>query len=165
MAKAKSTTKKVSKKTASSAQEKAQAIVEKLLQMLGLDAGVQLSVDENGIAVVLETQDTGIVIGYHGEVLESLQLIFALSIAKELGEFQRVTLEVGDYRKNRSEYLENLARDTKEKVLSENREIALSDLKSWERRIVHMALANDDQVVSESIGEGKNRVLLIKPKQ
>lgn len=104
------------------------------------------------------------VIGYHGETLESLQLIIALILAKERGEFKRVSLEIGDYKKNRSEWLERLALDAKERALAENREVYLSDLKSWERRVIHLLLQDDKEVISESSGEGRDRVLVIKPK-
>ena len=73
-------------------------------------------------------------------------------------------LEVGDYKKNRTEWLERLALDAKERAISENKEVYLSDLKSWERRVVHLLLQDDKEVISESSGEGKDRVLVIKPK-
>ena len=53
---------------------------------------------------------------------------------------------------------------TKEQVLSEQKEHVLPSLKSWERRVVHLILQNDEEVVSESIGEGKERVLVVKPR-
>ncbi|OGH47808.1 MAG: hypothetical protein A3A51_03825 [Candidatus Levybacteria bacterium RIFCSPLOWO2_01_FULL_39_10] len=93
-----------------------------------------------------------------------MQLVLSLIIAKYLGEFKRVTLEVSDYKKNRAEYLESLARETKEKVLSENKEIYLPNLKPWERRIVHLYFKDDRQVMSESTGEGKERTLMVRPK-
>lgn len=120
--------------------------------------------EAGAIDVILDTPDSGLVIGYHGEVLESLQLISSLVVSKQIGQFVRVSIEVGDYKKNRSEYLERLAQQTKEKVLAEQQEYSLPQLKSWERRIVHMLLQNDDAVVSESVGEGKDRVLVIKPR-
>ena len=55
-----------------------------------------------------------------------------------------------------------MAAQTKARVLAEEREISLPSLKSWERRIVHMALQDDPEVVSESVGEGRDRTLVIK---
>lgn len=101
-------------------------------------------------------------IGYHGETLEALQLLLALAIARKNGKFTRVSIEIGEYKKNRSEYLERLAVQTKERVLGEGRDIVLSELKSWERRVVHMILQDDPEVFSESMGEGRNRVLVVK---
>jgi spoIIIJ-associated protein len=85
-------------------------------------------------------------------------------LARRLGEFKRVSIEVGEYKKKREEWLQNLAAETKDKVLAENKEVYLADLKSWERRVVHMILQDDQEVISESIGEGKDRVLVVKPK-
>ena len=139
-------------------------VIKNLFASLGVDASFTILEDEEAIGVTLETEDTGIIIGYHGETLEALQLVLSLLLAKKRGEFKRVSLEVGDYKKNRSEWLERLALDAKERAISENKEIYLSDLKSWERRVVHLLLQDDKEVVSESTGEGKDRVLVIKPK-
>ena len=138
--------------------------IKKFLEMLGITAGVLVEETEETISVSLETEDTGMIIGYHGETLEALQLILALILAKEAGEFKRVSLEVGDYKKNRTEYLENMALSFKERALSEQKEVFISDLKSWERRIIHLFLQDDKEVISESSGEGKDRVLVIKPR-
>jgi spoIIIJ-associated protein len=141
-----------------------EALIEKLFSLLEIEGTFSLEEQEDILEVLMETKDTGIVIGYHGEVLESLQLILSLTIAKKLGRFVRVSIEVDGYKKNRTEYLHNLALQVKEKVISENKEQVLSSLKSWERRIIHLYLQNDEQVTSESEGEGKDRVLVIKPR-
>lgn len=139
-------------------------VIEMLFSEVEIDGTFEL-VDNDGIVeVMLDTKDTGIVIGYHGEILESLQLIASLMVAKKIGKFVRLSIEVGDYKKNRSDYLERLAQQTKERVISEGREQELSNLKSWERRIVHMVLQEDDEVTSESIGEGRDRRLVVKLK-
>ncbi len=141
-----------------------QDTTEELLKLLEIQGDFEVKEKEEAIEINLNTEDSGIVIGYHGDTLESLQLILSLCLARKLGEFKRVSIEVGEYKKKREEWLKNLAAETKEKVLSENKEVFLSDLKSWERRIVHLLLQNDQEVVSESIGEGKDRVLVVKPK-
>jgi len=146
-------------------QKTIEEIVEKVFSLLEIDG--TFTIAENGeiLDVMMETKDTGIVIGYHGEILESLQLILSLAIAKKLGRFIRISIEVDDYKKNRMEYLHSLAEQVKEKAISENKEQVLLSLKSWERRVIHLYLQDDDQVTSESSGEGKERVLLIKPKE
>jgi spoIIIJ-associated protein len=144
--------------------KKLEKIIKDFFKSLDLDTTFELTEDKESISLVLETQESGIVIGYHGETLESLQLILALIIAKQAGEFKRVSIEVGDYKKNRNEWLEKVALDAKEKALETGKEVYLSDLKSWERRVVHLLLQDDKEVVSESSGEGKDRVLIIKQK-
>lgn len=140
-------------------------LIEKFFASLEIEGTFALEEGADTLEVMMETKDTGIVIGYHGEVLESLQLLLSLAIAKKLGRFIRVSIEVDGYKKNRTDYLHNLAVQVKEKALSENREQVLSSLKSWERRIIHLFLQNDEQVTSESQGEGKERVLVIKPRE
>ena len=144
--------------------QQAREVVEHLFTLLGV-SGQSDVVDKDGILdVSLDTDDTGMVIGYHGEVLEALQLVLSLMVSKRVDRYVRVSLEVGDYKKNRTEYLEQLAQQVKERAIEEHREQVLSSLKSWERRVVHMALQNDDEVTSESMGEGKERVLIVRPK-
>lgn len=138
--------------------------IEEILKILEVEATFDILENEEGYEIMLATEDSGIVIGHHGDTLEALQTIISLCLSKKLGEFKRISIEVGDYKKNREEWLKTLAQETKEKVLSENKEIFLPDLKSWERRIVHLILQDDKEVISESIGEGKDRVLVIKPK-
>jgi spoIIIJ-associated protein len=60
--------------------------------------------------------------------------------------------------------LKTLAEQTRERVLNEQREVYLPNLKSWERREVHMYLTEDADVISESVGEGRERTLVVKPK-
>jgi spoIIIJ-associated protein len=138
--------------------------IKKFFDALGIEAKMDISEEEGIISIVLETDDTGIIIGYHGETLEALQIVLSLILAKESGEFKRVSLEVGDYKKNREEWLQKLALDAKEKALFGKKEVYLTELKAWERRVVHMVLQDDEEVSTESSGEGKERVLIIRPK-
>ncbi len=142
----------------------AEKTIKKFFDLLDLDTKFEITEDEEAISLSLDTEDSGIVIGYHGETLEALQLVLSLILAKESGSFKRVSIEVGEYKKNREEWLEKIALDAKERALSERREVYLSDLKSWERRVIHLLLQDDKEVVSESSGEGKERVLVVKPR-
>ncbi len=143
-----------------------ETVTAKLLELLDVEGKFDILENKEGesVDIVLDTKDTGIVIGYHGETMEGLQLVISLCVARKLGRFVRISLEVGDYKKNRTEWLKSLAKETKERVLSENKEIFIPELKSWERRVVHLLLENDDKVMSESQGEGRDRVLVVKPK-
>ena len=157
-------------------------ITEKLLKLVDVDGdfeilettrlpspegkanGGQEDKDGESVDIALNTKDTGVVIGYHGDTLEGLQLVLSLCIARKLGRFVRISIDVGDYKKNRTDWLKTLALETKERVLSEGREMAIPELKSWERRIVHLLLEGDREVISQSQGEGRDRVLVVKPK-
>lgn len=138
--------------------------VKDLFEKIGIEDSFSVTEGEESIDIAIDSSDPGMIIGHHGDTLDSLQLITSLLIAKETGEFKRVHLEVGDYKRNRSDYLKNLAEQTKQKVLTEGREIFLPSLKPWERREVHMYLSEDREVTSESVGEGKERTLVVKPR-
>ncbi len=137
---------------------------EELLKLLGIEGGIEINFGDEAVDIVLDTPDSGVVIGRHGDILESLQLVLSIVISKKLNRFLRISLEVGDYKKNREEWLKNTALDAKNKVMSQGREITLPELKAWERRIVHLTLKDDEEVISESVGEGRDRVLIIRPK-
>jgi spoIIIJ-associated protein len=143
-------------------------ITEKLLKLLDVEGDFEIieSKDDESesVEIILNTKDTGVVIGYHGDTLEGLQLVLSLCVARNLGRFVRISIDVGDYKKNRSEWLKTLAIETKERVLTEGREMAVPELKSWERRIVHLILEKDNEVMSESRGEGRDRVLVVSPR-
>lgn len=144
--------------------EQIQKTAEELLGLLGIEGEVSVQKEEDVINILLDTQDSGMVIGHHGDILESLQLILSLAISKKLGEFVRVSLEVGDYKKNRTGWVESMAAQAKERALAEGQEVPLPNLKAWERRIVHLMFQDDTEVMSESVGEGKERTLVIKPR-
>lgn len=136
----------------------------RLLDLLGVDGEVDYTINKETVDIVLDTKDSGVVIGYHGETLEALQLIISLCISKKIDSFVRVSVEVGDYKKNRTSWLETLAIQAKERALQEGTEVPLTNLKSWERRVVHLILQDDPDVSSESVGQGRDRTLIIKPR-
>ncbi len=144
--------------------KKAEEVIEKLFSELEIEGTFELSQADDTLEILMDTKDSGMVIGYHGEVLESLQLVSSLMVAKAIGKFIRVSIEVDGYKKSRTEYLERLAHEAKERAITENNEQIISSLKSWERRIVHLLLQDDKEVTSESAGSGRDRVLIIKPR-
>ena len=146
-------------------QKEVEKIVEKLFSFLEIEGTFEIAQGDGVLDLLMDTKDSGMVIGYHGEILESLQLITSLLIAKKLGRFIRVSIEVDGYKKTRTEYLQKLAQDARERAIAEQAEQVITDLKSWERRIVHLILQEDKEVTSESQGEGRERVLVIRPKQ
>lgn len=138
--------------------------IEGFIKKVGIAAEVEINATDEALDVNFDTEEGGIIIGYHGETLEGLQLLLSLAVSKKIGRFTRVSVDVGDYRKQRTEYLTSLVSQLKESVLQEKRERVVTSLKSWERRVVHMLLKDDAEVVTESEGSGRDRVLVIKPR-
>ena len=142
----------------------AKDVIEEFFKKLDVVASAEITASDDSIDVELTTDESGIIIGYHGETLESLQLLLSLGVSKKIGRFIRVLVDVGGYRQQRTEYLTQLANQMKEAVMSENQERIISSLKSWERRVVHMLLKDDPDVITESQGTGRDRVLVVRPR-
>ncbi|MDP2874186.1 MAG: R3H domain-containing nucleic acid-binding protein [bacterium] len=148
--------------------EKTEAIkqqAEELLKVLDLNyasVGVR-EAEEKAFRVEIEGENLGILIGFHGENLASFQIVLGLLLAKKLGEWVRVVVDVGGYRTEREEHLRELATRTAERARFLDSPITLSPMPAHERRMVHMAVAEIPGVASESVGEGWERRVVIKP--
>lgn len=131
-----------------------------------LNSKVNLAVEEqeDSFIVKVDTQDTGILIGYHGESLSSLQLVLSLIVYKKIGKWCRISLRVGDYIEKREEVLKSMAQRAVEKVLATNTPVVLPFLRADERRVIHLFLEGNPNIVSASEGEGESRRLVIHPK-
>lgn len=147
-------------------QQQADDLVSELLSRLGFDeVKIQVEVDkEKGIAVDLETPEGGILIGYHGEILGALQLILSLIFYRQSGQWQKVSLDVGGYWQRRQEQLEQMTQETASRVKESGKSEEMPFLSSRERRIIHEILAESQEATTESIGEGRERRLVISPK-
>lgn len=146
--------------------EDVEKLAKELIKHLGLQVKTEISEDKEGVVhIQLETEDPGILIGYHGETLASIQLILAMMVYRKRNEWTRILVNVGDYRERRKESLERMALSAAQKVKFSGEEYALPSMTSAERRIIHLALADDSQVTTESEGEGRNRRVVIKPKK
>lgn len=140
-------------------------LTEELLGKLEVSGTVSVTTDESGAyRVHIETEETGLLIGYHGKTLESFQIILSIIVSKKLGSWVKVYVNVGDYREKREEALMHMAQRAAERALSLGRPVEIIHLSPAERRIIHLTLAGDERIATESVGEGDDRVLLVKPK-
>src|SRR5687768_10467724 len=147
------------------AKEQVAQVTEDLLKRLGIEGAVSVDIDETeAYRVHIETEETGLLIGFHGRTLESLQIILGLLVSKALGSWVRVYVNVGDYREKREEALMLMAQQAAERALTQARPIELAHLSASERRVIHLTLSGDERVETESVGEGSRRTLLVKPK-
>ncbi|MCL5675989.1 MAG: KH domain-containing protein [Patescibacteria group bacterium] len=135
-----------------------------LIELLGIEGSVSVVQEEGVFRIHIDTTETGILIGYHGETLYSLQLILGLICYGKTGEWHRLVLNVGDYKQKREDYLKQLAYSKAEYVRNTGRYQTITGLSPFERRIVHLAVSSFPDLISESEGEGKNRTLTIRLK-
>lgn len=135
-----------------------------LLEQTGISAQVQVAQEDDNYKIQIDTDENALLIGKHGNTLASLELVLSLIIAQKTGEFRRILLEVGGYRQAREDYLKDLADRLKEEVLATGAERVIRDLKPWERRVIHMTLSENTDLITESEGEERDRVLVIRKK-
>jgi len=142
------------------------ACAEELLTDLGVDFSVTVGdlEGEEGVSVNIESPQANLLIGYHAEALNALQYFVGLMAEKKIGEWTKVIINIGDYRQRREEQLRELAMSLAQKAVFSGEPQIANNLTPSERRIVHIALADHSDVVTESVGEGRDRHLMIKPK-
>jgi len=123
--------------------------------------------DEGSLSVVLIGEDLGLLIGYHGETLESLQLLLSLIINKQFGEEEwlAVSLDVGGWRAERQETLKKLAEEATARVKETGRPVHLSPMSSSQRRFVHLYLQNFPELESHSEDDGSARHIVVASKE
>jgi spoIIIJ-associated protein len=142
------------------------ALVRSVIDGMGLDATVTLteSDDENKL-IRVEGESAGVLIGHHGDTLDSLQYLANLAankkVAGEKRDFCRVTVDVENYRAKREETLRALARRKAEQVLRYKKSVMLEPMNPYERRIIHSEVQQIEGVSTNSIGSENNRKVVI----
>lgn len=140
-------------------------VLENVLGLLALEGSFEVVENPEEVVVSIEASDPGRLIGYRGETLDCLQLIvnqIANRNAKP-DQFKRVVVDVSDWRKNKEGDLERRAKDWAQEVLETKSPLELEPMPAWQRRIVHLAIEQVEGVESESVSEGRDRHLIIKP--
>lgn len=141
-------------------------ISNQLFQHLNVPANCEVTYDEetNYYTINLETEATGLIIGYRGETLSAIQQILSHLVRKETGDWQKLIVNVAGYREQREQTLVQLAQNAAKRVIFSGEPYTFNNLTPPERRVVHMTLQNNDLVYTESTGDGKHRQLTIRKK-
>jgi spoIIIJ-associated protein len=134
--------------------------LEDLLAKLGAEAKVTVA-SEDPPQLNIETDRAGSLIGARGEGIRSLQHLLRVFMVRD-GQELPVVVDIDGYRVKREQQLVDMAKRKAETVRTSGRLAVLSPMSSYERRVVHLTLADEDGVVTESLGEGQNRRVMIK---
>ena len=155
---------KITKKTLTTVEK----IVKKLMSLLEIEVGVDVSHNKKDDAVYVKIDagdETGLLIGGKGETIFALQTVIGMSVKQKTGEWTRVVVDVANWREKQEDKLKRLTDSTVDRVVQTGESQPLYNLSAADRRIIHMYLADSGEVETESIGEGRDRYLLIKSKQ
>jgi len=116
------------------------------------------------VELEIKSDEPQILIGQQGQTLFEIQRLLKMILNKKVGEIFYFNLDINDYKKQKVEYLRDLAKDLADHVALTGVEKKLSPMSSYERRIVHAELSSRVDVITESHGEGLDRHIIIKLK-
>lgn len=119
---------------------------------------------EDILDINIKTVEAQALIGKQGLVLADIQLLLRKVIKKKTDKDFYLSLDIDNYKRNKEDYLRDVAQSVADEVSRTGREKELPFSSSFDRRIVHMELANRKDVITESVGEGEERKIIIKPK-
>ena len=144
--------------------KEASKIVETLVKLMGIKAEVsvaKVSTVEIPVALSIEGDDLGVLIGRRGQTLAALQYIVRIIAAERLRVWMPINIDVAGYKKRRYESLQSLAIRLADQVKTSRRPITLEPMPADERRIIHLTLVGHPEVATQSIGEGETRKVAI----
>lgn len=141
--------------------------VKELVEKIGIKCEVETSEklqdEQNTLTCNVKTDESSYLIGQYGVNLSALQHITRIIIRKKTEDRTNFILDVNSYRQEKNDSVVFLAKSAAEKAILEKRAVTLRPMSSYERRIVHMELSKNEQIKTESVGEGEDRRVAIKP--
>lgn len=136
-----------------------------VLKEMGLEVSFETRVRDGQLQVKLYSDDNPILIGHAGKNLAALQTVTRSVVKNKFGKTPYVSLDVENYKDKQLMYLEKTARRIAREVSQTKIEVEMDNMNSYERLVVHNAVAEFDGVYTESVGEEPNRHVVIKPKK
>ena len=144
--------------------EEAKKFLAGVFKGMDLDVTMEKMVNEERILLNLRGKGLGILIGKHGQTLNALQYLTNLAAGRLYHHRYFVMLDVENYRSRREQTLTALAKRLAEKAKRTGESVELEPMEPGERRIIHLALQADPDIVTDSEGEGSGRHVVIRLK-
>jgi len=156
---------RVTRKTDSKGiEEIADEVARHIMECLDISYRLFSETQDDATYINIETAGVdGLLIGRKGDTLNSLQHLIGRIVSRKMGGYQRLTLDVGGYLKNRQEILRQKAVKAAERARKSNREVQMEPMKASERRIVHVALTDEEGIMTYTTGNGDMRKVCIAP--
>lgn len=160
----KSATFKVKALTIKEVSEYLKSYLNELLDNMNIEANYEVKVREGRISIKMFSSKNSILIGKNGQTLKALTNILKQVVYKDLEVYPYILLDVEDYKEKQEKRLERLAKSIAREVRTTGAEIAMDNMNSYERRIVHNVLAKYEDLDTSSEGEEPNRHIVVKLK-
>jgi spoIIIJ-associated protein len=145
--------------------EKIKEVAQGFFEKMGLGITLEIkSLEGETLPIDLKMADPQILIGERGQTLAETQHLLKAVLRKSIATTAPfyVDLDINDYKKKKTEYLKEMACSFADEVVLTRKEKELSPMPAYERRIIHLALAGREDVLTESVGEGPERRIIIK---
>jgi len=139
--------------------------VQSVVSAMGVVLTVTIEESPEGTRINLEGEDGGVLIRRGGEGLQALQHVVATAFRRQLGDETRVVVDCNGFRRDKDAEIKQMARFMAEKARSSGIAQEMGPLNPYERRIVHIAIAEDPTVSSESIGDAFMKTVIISARQ
>ena len=142
----------------------AKKYLEDLLSFFGLNTDVYATTEDNEVIElnIPSTHLNGFLIGQHGETMRSLQFIVSSALKNQNYAVSRVNVDVAEYKKQRSDRLAETAEEWIRKVIESGEPYEVKPMNAADRRTIHKVAA-DAGLVSDSVGEGRDRHIVLRP--
>jgi spoIIIJ-associated protein len=139
--------------------------LDEIIKLMGFKAYIEAEQKEGSVLLEIKGDGSGLIIGKHGQTLDALQYIINKISSHRYKELrEKVVLDTENYRGRRVAALENMALRMGEKVKKSRKAVTIGPLNPQDRRVIHMALSGDEDVRTESKGDGFYKKLVIAPK-
>ena len=137
--------------------------IEEFFKKMSFEVEIALSFQEETLRIDLRSEDPRVLIGEKGKILVDLQRILKAILNRKFERTFFIDLDINDYKKKKIRYLKELAREAADDVILTKKEKVLPPMSAYERRIIHLELADRRNVTTQSIGEEPERRVVIRP--
>lgn len=139
----------------------AEQLLNSIFDGAGFEVKASASETELGCVLSIEGSDSGLLLSQGGELLDALQQILNQAYGRNLPKGQRLVCDANNYRAARESELQAMAEHAARQVRATSSAFVFGPMEANERRIIHLSLANEEDLVTESIGEGNSRRLRV----
>jgi spoIIIJ-associated protein len=140
-------------------------MLRRIVDAISPEADIKVQPQNNGVRYNIEGGASGILIGKRGQTLEAIQVLVDKAVRRRNGHQIRVTIDVEGYLMNKEANLVRTAERVAKRVKSKNRPASVGFMNAQDRRIIHLALKDDQAVRTQSVGDGNYRKLMVYPKR
>lgn len=144
--------------------QQGEKILRRIIDSIAEEAEITIKVDPDRIFYSVKGGNSALLIGKRGQTLEAIQYLMEKVITRQTEHRIRIRVDIEGYLKNRQTSLEQLAERLSKKVQRTGKPVTIGQMNAYDRRIVHLALKDDDKVRTQSKGEGLLKTISIFPK-